>query len=704
MFTLKFLLNFQNLKSIFIKHFSYFVIFTYSVLIFALMYKINIFRYEDFGQGKFDLGNMTQMAWYSLRGKFMYLTDYFGSNVPRWSMSHVDPILVLFLPIFYFFPHPLTLVFSQNFLVILGAFLIFEISKLKTKNEWFSLFLALGYLTFPAVGFVLAWTGYHGVTPAIFFFLLFVFYYEKKVSEGRSLKINDYLILIVLMTITMSGKEQISLYFIMFGIYIFLTSKFKKFGFSVSLYSLTWFLVCFLVIIPHYASYRIDSFEKFVNEMGINKDDVPNIYSSNYFLSRYSEFGDSYFEIVTAMVLNPVKTSSIFLTGDKLDNMVNTFGPVLYLNFLHPLMMLVAFPDLLINYSTTQGGIGTSEIYNHRISMIIPVVFLSVAYGIGFLRRFLSNFFYDKYLNIFITIIGIFIYFNNLYFSAYGDQINPLFAWFSESVSKKVLAKSDTKVIKSNLNVGEGVVLSPYIENDRGCVRKILDIIPPQVSVSGPDFLGSHLAQRETYAIFPAGKSSSEYLIVDIFSKKLLTILGLSYSLNRDFIEDVFKSKNYNLIYSCSNLMVFKKSDHNIVDTEKLHLLPIQMYNNYQPKFSHEVFQGVSIVDFNFDSQVKAGEYLKLRNVYQRNDSSDLSEYKIFTTLINKDSGDMYQFVNPPSTVFKTLDEFKKGKFYEEKLEVRIPEYLERGKYMIFVGLDNRLKTRSVYLGETVIK
>ena len=191
------------------------------------------------------------MAWYSLRGKFMYLTDYFGSNVPRWSMSHVDPILILFLPLFYLIPHPLTLVFGQNILVILGAFLIFEIGKLKTKNEAFSVFLALSYLSFPALGFLLSITGYHGVTPAIFFFLFFVYYYEKFITHERQLKIKDYLILIVSMILTMMGKEQISLYFLMFGLYIAFTSKCKKFGYGISIFGLIWFLVCFMVIIPH---------------------------------------------------------------------------------------------------------------------------------------------------------------------------------------------------------------------------------------------------------------------------------------------------------------------------------------------------------------------------------------------------------------------------------------------------------------------
>jgi hypothetical protein len=216
--------------------------------------------------------------------------------------------------------------------------------------------------------------------------------------------------------------------------------------------------------------------------------------------------------------------------------------------------------------------------------------------------------------------------------------------------------------------------------------------------------MGSHLAQRETYAIFPAGKSTSDYLIVDLFSKKLLTILGLNYSLNRSFIEDVFKSKNYTLHYSCANLMVFKKSEKEVIDTEKLHLLPIQKFNSYDIKFDYHIFEEVYVVDSTFDSEVSSGEYLNIKNVYRRKDSDNIGDYRVFTSFIHKNSGDMYQFVNYPTNVFKTLDEFRSNLFYEEKMQVRIPEYLEKGEYMIFVGMENKIRARSLYLGDFNIR
>jgi hypothetical protein len=280
---------------------------------------------------------------------------------------------------------------------------------------------------------------------------------------------------------------------------------------------------------------------------------------------------------------------------------------------------------------------------------------------------------------------------------------NPLLAWFSEALTKRVFALSSEEVIEKNLKLGDPVEVSAYVENDRNCVNRIVKSIPPLASVSGPDYMGSHLAQRETYAIFPAGKSTSDYLIVDIFSKKLLSILELSNSLNRRFIEDVFKSKDYNLIYSCSNLMVFKKSDVKVVDTEKLHILPIQQLSTYDKKFEFEIFRKFYLVDTQFDSEAKIGEKFQIKNVYQKRNKDNMPEYKIFTTFINKETGQDYKLLNYPSTIFTTIPDFKDDKFYEEKLDVVIPTHLERGDYMLFVGIDNRLRTRSIYLGDVKI-
>ena len=127
-----------------------------------VLIRLNVFRYNNFDHGKFDLGNMTQMAWNTLHGRFMHLTDYFGTNMPRWGMSHVDPILVIFLPIFALIPHPLTLVFSQIILVLFTALVVFKLAELEIKSKFMACVMAVGFLLYPAVGYLNAVTGYHG--------------------------------------------------------------------------------------------------------------------------------------------------------------------------------------------------------------------------------------------------------------------------------------------------------------------------------------------------------------------------------------------------------------------------------------------------------------------------------------------------------------------------------------------------------------
>ena len=165
------------------RHLYFILLFLFSVIVFILCIRINIFRYNNFEFGKFDLGNMVQMVWNTLHGRFLYLTDYFGTNMPRWGMSHVDPILALFVPIFALYQHPLTLVFCQLVLVIFSSLVIFKIAELHLSSKVAAAFFGFAYLAYPALGYLLAWTGFHGVTAVIPFFLLAFYVFEKMYTE-----------------------------------------------------------------------------------------------------------------------------------------------------------------------------------------------------------------------------------------------------------------------------------------------------------------------------------------------------------------------------------------------------------------------------------------------------------------------------------------------------------------------------------------
>jgi uncharacterized membrane protein len=207
-----------KIKNFFKKNITLLVLAGFSAVYLFIGLRLYIFKFNNFDFGKFDQGNMTQMVWNTLHGRVLYLTDYFGSNVPRWSMSHVDPILLLFVPIFAIFQHPMTIAYAQLVLIVLSAFIVYVIAYQELKSKWASCAFAIAYLLYPAMGFINSSIGFHGVTAAVPFFLGAFCIFEKMYKEGFTSK--GIVSLSILLIITMSGKEQVPLYIFMWGLFI----------------------------------------------------------------------------------------------------------------------------------------------------------------------------------------------------------------------------------------------------------------------------------------------------------------------------------------------------------------------------------------------------------------------------------------------------------------------------------------------------
>lgn len=695
----------------------------FSILILFINIKINSFRYTNLDYGKFDLGNMSQMLWNTLHGRFMYLTDYFGTNLPRWAMSHVDPILLLFLPIFIIFQHPMSLVYSQIILIIFSSYLIYKIAYLELKSKFAASIFGISFLSYPAIGFILAITGFHGVSAAIPFFLGAFYVFEKAYKEKNFTKKNIVLFWILLV-ITMSGKEQLPLYIVFYGIFILLfrndyfktkDTKLKKINLknlkpifqtltgklalSMILVGSLWFYLAFFVIIPANAHFRTEGYTEFAKSLNLGEGETRDVALPNYFLSRYDAFGESYVEIAMNMALKPSLATKVFFGGDKLDNLNKTFGPLAYMPLVYPPLLAIALPDLAINYLTSAGGIGTAEISNHRISMIIPVLFLASIYAISFLSLWLNSVFKKLNTKIFIISLSLIILGSNIYMSYYSN--NPVFMWLTQAVVKRVFAKTDTEILKEKLNVGDVVKLSPLESKDRECAQKIINIIPKEASVSGPDYLGAHLSMRETYAIFPALYNKADYVIVDVFSKKILNILDVDLNLINDVMEKIIKDENYKLVTGCGNLFVFKNVGPHNVQT----LLPLQERYKYDEKVNLEFFQSLYVVDYSVPLEFTKGNDHNLMFTYiKREGEGSLDDFVMFLTFINKNTGEMYQTVNLPSFGIKQPQDWKKNRYYTENVDSVLPEFLDSGNYLLFLGMDNEVRTRSMYLGEVKIK
>lgn len=677
----------------------------FNALVFAICVKINIFRYNNFDFGKFDLGNMSQMAWYTLNGKFMYLTDYFGTNLPRWAMSHVDPILVIFLPIFALFPHSLTLVFGQIVLVLSTSLVIYKLASFVLKSNLAAFLLSMSFLFYPAVGFLLAWTGYHGVTVVIPFFIL-AFYVFERMHWEKNFSKQRRIVFWVMIVLTLMGKEQLALYMVMYGVFIAIARKNLRYGLYLISLGLVWFVISFMIIIPHYAKYRVDGFIEFSKELSIDQGLLKDVGKENYFLSRYSEFGDSYLGIVLGIVLNPAKTTEVFFGGDKLTNFRMTLEPLLYAPLFAPLHLLIAIPDFMINYLTTESGIGTAEVYNHRISMIVPILFISTIYFISYLSRYLHRFFNVRKSYTVILISG-FILLSTIGYSRKYE--NPIYLWFFQSVQRRLASSTQVFAIENEekwlrlykqASVGEQVRIPHMDTKDRNCAAKIVASIPETKSITGPDYLGAHLSLRETYAIFPALYTKADVVIADIFSQKVFRILDIDRTLVNDLVGDLIKNPNYELTSACGNLFVFE----NIGPHDKTQRLPIQEYYRYQNVVNYPISMGLSVVDYDFPKLLVAGSNHDARFVYTKEGDDRLDDYFAFVSLVNLETDELYQVANIPSFGLSNLADWSEGLYYEEQINLAVPKFVEPGKYRAFVGITNQIKTRSVFLGEVEIK
>jgi uncharacterized membrane protein len=634
-------------------------------------------------------------------------------------MSHVDPILLLFLPIFALITHPLTLVFSQLVIVIFSSFLIYAISNLNINNKNISLLIALSFLSYPALGYLTSRTGFHGVSAAIPFFLgaFFVFehmYYTNNFTRGK------LALFWLLLIVTMTGKEQLPLYVFMYGLFIwfcrtpflnefklnkeylsgFFTSLIMRNVLTMLVVSTLWFILAFFVIIPNFAHYRIEGFNKFAQQLDINTETVREVDLDNYFLSRYEAFGSSYLEIIINILLDPKAVAKVLFGGDKVENLRMTFEPLLYTPLIAPGTLMMAIPDLLINYLTTATGVGTSEITNHRISMIIPILFLSVIFSVKTINNFISNIARKKGNKLLFLkyIIPVFLLLASIKYSYQYN--NPVTMWMSEAVKKRLpsfiaIAKSDPSLTESaNLKIGDVVRLSDLENKDRECAQRIVDMVPDNASVSGPDYLGAHLSLRETYAIFPAMYLEADYVIVDVFSRKILTILDTDLGIVRDVTEELIRAEDYRLELGCGNLFVFK----NVGPHNKDRLLPLQERYEYPEKTDFEILFTLTVVDHEIPQKLLRGNEYNFKLVFAKRDDASLNDHVIFTTFVNQSTGEMYQTANLPTFAIKQPGEWEEDRYYIENNSLILPHFLEPGEYKVFVGTSNKVKTRSVYL------
>ena len=94
---------------------------------------LSVLRHRAFETGRFDLGNMVQAVWSTAHGHPLQVTNLHGAQVSRLG-AHVDPILLLFAPLWWVWPSASMLLTMQALVVALGALPLFWLARKHTGS------------------------------------------------------------------------------------------------------------------------------------------------------------------------------------------------------------------------------------------------------------------------------------------------------------------------------------------------------------------------------------------------------------------------------------------------------------------------------------------------------------------------------------------------------------------------------------------
>jgi uncharacterized membrane protein len=311
---------------------------------------LSVLRQKAFFTGRFDMGNMVQAVWSTAHGHPLRMTDLHGDQISRLA-AHVDPILVVFAPLWWIWPSPYLLLVAQALAVGLGALPVFWLARKHLGSARAALGFACAYLLYPATGW-LALNEFHPVALATPL-LLFAFWF---LDEERILPFGLYALAASLC------KEEIALVVAGFGIWYALARRRWWTGGAIAAVGLAWGIVAISLVIPHF-----------------------NDGQSSDFYGRYSEVGGSPGGIVKTALTHPLRILEAAFSGRDLHYLWQLAMPLAFVFVLAPLVLVAALPELAINLlsaTTTQ----TSIHFHYTAGLIAPLVVAAVL-GAARLRR-----------------------------------------------------------------------------------------------------------------------------------------------------------------------------------------------------------------------------------------------------------------------------------------------------------------------------
>jgi len=315
----------------------------------AVFAVIAAMSHEAFLSHRFDLGNMTQAVWSSAHGRPLEITTAAGEQMSRLG-SHVDPLLVLFAPLWWIWPSPTMLTTAQAVALASGTLPIFWLTRKHVGDDRAAWSLAFAYLLYPAV----QWNALNDFHPVVFAipFLLFMVWF---LDEDRLLAAA------VMGVLAASSKEDLPLVIAGIGVWYALRRGRPLVGAAIAAGGLAWTAVAVWVVVPHFSG------------------------GPSPFYGRYASVGGSPLGMAHTLFHDPLRMWDAATTSTDLRYLVLLLLPLLGLWALEPVLAMAALPALALNLLSDFWSM--NRIDYQYVSGIVPCLFAAAAIGAGTLGR-----------------------------------------------------------------------------------------------------------------------------------------------------------------------------------------------------------------------------------------------------------------------------------------------------------------------------
>ena len=405
------------------------------VAAYALIFSfVTVTRHLAFRTHALDLGYYVQLTWNLARGHGPWVSL---PEMHAWG-DHLSPIMYLFVPAFWLAPGPVVLLVGQSVALAAGALAVFGIARRRLGDERPAAAFAVLYLVNPSLHGINV-RDFHAAALAIPLLLAALHFAEA----GR-----PWLFLASVL-LTLMCREDAALPVMGLGIWLALGRRRWLAGAAVAAGALVLLDIEVRWIIPHFRR------EPYTH------------------LSRYAALGHSLGAIAATILLRPVRTFGMLLTGGRLLYLILMLAPLGFLPLLGTWDLVGALPALAENLLSRD-----PVLYNHRTqyqAFVLP--FLVLAAVTGYSRL-----------------------------ATRGQGRSPatiLVIAFALSLALASPAANDLAVARW------------WPDADQRAAHSILAEIPASASVAAQDRYVAHVSLRSLVTVFPVALDRADYVVLN---------------------------------------------------------------------------------------------------------------------------------------------------------------------------------------------